>query len=192
MEQIRSFIAIELPDGAKKMLRQLQSQLKTGGQFPVKWVDPESIHLTLKFLGNVSSDTIETITNEIEESARGIAPFQLEVKGLGVFPNPHRTQVIWVGVSGELETLSRLQQRIESRLAPLGFPPEARKFTAHLTLGRVRERATPQERQSLGQLITATGFESGFSFSVDSVQLMRSQLTSAGAIYSRISSARLK
>ena len=96
----------------------------------MKWVDPYSIHLTLKFLGNVAVDRIDPITAAMEEAAQGVSPFPLEVEGLGVFPNLRRVQVVWVGVSGEVDKLAQLQQRLESNLAgwvlPLrrgGLPP---------------------------------------------------------------------
>ena len=190
MEQIRAFIAIELPDAVKRELGQLEAQLKSGKQSWVKWVDPNSIHLTLKFLGNITSNSIGEITRAIEEAARGIPPFQLEVKGVGVFPNLKRVQVVWVGLSGEIDKLSQLQQRLESTLEHLGFAPEARKFTPHLTLARVRNQATGEERQRFGQLIAGTSFEAGI-IKVEAINLMRSQLTREGAIYSRISSVRL-
>jgi len=186
-EQVRSFIAIELPDELKLGISQLQAQLKTGKQLPVKWVDPYSIHLTLKFLGNISTDKISEITRAIEVATRGVSPLYLEVKGLGAFPNLRRVQVVWVGVSGELAKLSQLHQRIESNLAPLGFAPESRPFTPHLTLARLREQASSDEQQSFGQLIASTKFEAVYGFKVDSINLMRSQLTRAGAIYSRLS-----
>ena len=192
MEQVRSFIAIELPDEVKSGLAQLQAQLKTGKQPPVKWVNPYSIHLTLKFLGNIAVDKISEITGAMEAAAQGISPFHLKVKDLGVFPNLRRVQVVWVGLNGEVDQLSRLQQGIESNLAPLGFTPESRPFTPHLTLARLREQASPDERQSFGQLIASTRFEAVYDFSVDSINLIKSQLTREGAIYSRISSVKLK
>ncbi len=192
MEQVRSFIAIELPDELKVWLTQLQAQLKLGKQPSVKWVDPNSIHLTLKFLGNVPVDRIGDITGAMEKAVQGISPFHLEVKDLGVFPNLRRVQVVWVGISGQVERLCQLQQRIESELVPLGFAPESRRFTPHLTLARLRDRASPDERQRFGQLIANTRFETAFTFEVDAVSLMRSQLTREGAIYSRLSSVGLK
>jgi len=192
MEQVRSFIAIELPDEVKSGLAKLQAQLKTGRQPPVKWVDPYGTHLTLKFLGNIAAGTISEITRAMEVTAQQMSPFHLEVKDLGVFPTLRRVQVVWVGISGDIDQLGQLQQRIESNLAPLGFAPESRKFVPHLTLARVREQASPEERQSFGQLIAGTRFEAAYGFNVDSINLMRSQLTREGAIYSRISSVRLK
>ena len=158
MEQLRCFIAIELPEEIKAGLSRLQAKLKPS-QFPVKWVNPYSIHLTLKFLGNVNADMTGQITEAMAEATPGVSPFQLEIKSLGVFPNPRRVQVIWVGVSGEVDKLLQLQKGIESALAKLGFAPEARAFTPHLTLGRVRDQASAEEQQKLGELVAGTKFE---------------------------------
>jgi len=192
MEQVRSFIAIELPDELKQGLTQLEARLKLGKQPWVKWVDPYSIHLTLKFLGSIAVDRISEITKAMDEAVQGIPPFHLEVKDLGVFPNLRRVQVAWVGISGEVDKLSQLQQHIESNLAPLGFAPESRPFTPHLTLARLRNQASPDERQRFGQLIASTRFEAAYTIKVDTINLMRSQLTREGAIYSRISAVGLK
>jgi len=191
MEQVRSFIAIELPDELKLELAQLEAQLKSGKQPWVKWVDPYGIHLTLRFLGNVAINMLGDITRAMELAVEGIPPFHLEVKELGFFPNLRRVQVAWVGVSGEVDKLSQLQQRIESNLVPLGFVSELRPFVPHLTLARLRDQASLAERQKFGQLIASTKFESARSIKVDAISLMRSQLTREGAIYSRISSVGL-
>jgi len=191
MEQIRTFIAIELPDSLKLKLSELETRLKSDGQSPAKWGKPDSIHLTLKFLGNTAVGKISEIARAMAAAAEAVPPFHLEIKGLGTFPNPKRVQVVWVGVSGELDKLARLQQGIESRLEPLGFTPEARPFVPHLTLARVNRLASGGERQQLGQLIAATEFEAG-TIKVTAVSLMKSQLTREGAIHSRLASARLK
>ncbi len=190
MEQIRAFIAIELPDRLKVELDKLEVQFKKEGQTWIKWVDPNSIHLTLKFLGNISTSSIGQITVEMEEATRGIHPFLLEVQDLGVFPNLKRIQVVWVGLSGEIDKVILLQKRLESNLERLGFVSEKRKFTPHLTIARLRDQATPDKRQRFGQTISGTKFKAGF-FNVDGISLMRSQLTRQGAIYSRLSSVRL-
>lgn len=192
MEQIRSFIAIELPDELGLELTQLEAQLKSDKQPGVKWVDPDGIHLTLKFLGNITADRIEGITRAIEEAVRGISPFQLKVKELGVFPNFKRVQVAWVGVSGEVDKLAQLQKRIESNLTPLGFAPESRLFKPHLTLARLHAQTSLDERQRFGQVIVNTTFEAACPIEVDAISLMKSQLTPEGAVYSQISSVELK
>ena len=192
MEQIRSFVAIKLPDELKLALVRLQERLKSESQAAVKWVDPYSIHLTLKFLGDIRTDMVSRITAALEGAAQGISPFHLEASGTGVFPNLKRVQVVWVGVSGEVDRLSQLQQRVDSCLTSLGFISESRPFTPHITLARLRNQATPDERQKLGQLIASTSFQTAYSIEVDSFHLMRSQLTRQGAIYSRISSIKLE
>ncbi len=192
MEQIRSFIAIELPEALKLELVELQARLKTADPGGVKWVDPQSIHLTLKFLGNIAADRTGDIIRAMNEAARGIPPFQLTIGGLGVFPNPRRAQVAWVGLSGQVDKLARFQAQLEASLARLGFAPETRPFSPHLTLARLRPQASPAERQSLGQLIISTRFASSYPIVVTAIKLMRSQLTRQGAIYSQIGSVELK
>ena len=191
MEQVRSFVAIELPEGLKEELVELIERLKSGGHSEVRWVDPRGTHLTLKFLGDMAMDRLDDITLMVSEAARGISPFRLEVGELGVFPNPRRVRVAWVGVSGETDKLQQLQQRVESSLATLGFAAESRRFTPHLTLARVRDQISSEERQRFGQVIEGTDFKARHKIEVDTVYLMRSQLTRQGAIYSRLSSVGL-
>ena len=140
MEQIRAFVAIELPDELKLALARLQDRLKSGRAAPVKWVDPHGIHLTLKFLGDISSDMAGKVTSALEEAVRGISPFQLETGGLGAFPDLRRVQIVWVGLTGEVSRLSQLHKSIEAGLSGLGFLPEKRAFTPHLTLARLRDQ----------------------------------------------------
>ena len=192
MEQVRSFIAIELPDELRRELVKLEARLKSAEPPGIKWVDPYGIHLTLKFLGNIAVDRIEEITGAIAQAAEGIAPFHLAVKDLGVFPNLRRPQVAWVGMSGETDKLCQLQKQIESHLTRLGFAAESRSFTPHLTLARLRNQVSPQERQKFGQLIASTSFEAVATIEVDTICLMRSQLTREGAIYSSIGTVGLK
>ncbi len=182
-EEIRSFIAIELPEEAKKGLARLRKELERDEHRFVKWVDPGGIHLTLKFLGNISSKRVAEITEAIEKAVQGISPFHLEISGLGAFPSIRQARVFWVGVGGELDKLSRLQQNIDSALAALGFAKEERPFVPHLTLARIREGASPPERRSFGELVGSTIFGDKYPVAVEAIRLMRSQLTPAGAIY---------
>ena len=191
MEQVRSFVAVELPEELKDELIELNGRLKSGGHPGVRWVDPRGIHLTLKFLGDVAVNRLDDITAALVEATREIPTFQLEVGGLGVFPNPRRVRVAWVGISGEIDRLQQLQQRVELSLVKIGFPAESRKFTPHLTLARVREQVSPEDRQSFGHFIESTEFKAKCNIVADTVFLMRSQLTRQGAIYSRLSSVGL-
>jgi 2'-5' RNA ligase len=192
MEKIRSFIAIELPGEVKQALDAIEEKLKTSCNAPVRWVDPASIHLTLKFLGDIDSGTTGDITAALEAAAGGIHPFSVTVSGLGVFPNPQRVQVVWVGLAGEPDKLNQLQKRIDTALVPLGFKAEGRPFTPHLTLGRVRDYAAPDAIRQLGQFIGKTAFDAKCAFKVNAVHLIRSQLTRESPIHTIIGTVQLK
>ena len=192
MALIRAFIAVELPEGLKKELAELEAQLGKNSPPVVKWVDPNSIHITLKFLGEVSEDSIDELMLAIEESTQGVSPFKLEVCEVGAFPNLDRVQVVWVGVKGELDKIGQLQKKIEANTEQLDFPRESKVFTPHLTLGRVRNEAKPNDRQRLGKLLSETTFVALHNVDVNAVNLMKSQLTNAGAIYTCIGSIKLK
>ena len=191
VRQIRSFIAIELPDEAKEGLARLRNELQRNEHGFVKWVDPGGIHVTLKFLGNIPAGQVAEITGAIGEATQGISPFHLEISGLGAFPSVRQPRVLWVGVGGETDKLSRLQQNVDSALAALGFAREERPFAPHLTLARVREGTSGPERRSFSELLGSATFENKYPVEVEAVKLMRSELTRAGAIYSSLSVVRL-
>jgi len=191
-EQIRAFIAIEMQDAVRASLSSLQGRLRPHEHPYVKWGDPKSIHLTLKFLGNIEQQQVPQIEDAISQASQGVSPFQLQLGGLGAFPSLGRPRVIWVAMTGEIERLVTLQQGIDQALVPLGFAIESRPFKAHLTLGRLRERASPEERKRIGELVKATQSEAAAAMEVTEIILMRSRLTPSGAIYSRIASIELK
>jgi RNA 2',3'-cyclic 3'-phosphodiesterase len=191
LEEIRSFIAIELPEEVKCGLLKVQNALKSADPACAKWVDPSGIHLTLKFLGNVKADKIDNIIQSMKQAAENAAAFHLEIEGLGAFPNLKRVQIVWAGITGDLDKLNLLESNLEAALTPLGFKPENRPFTPHLTLARMREYATPIQRQALGEAIAQSKFESNMVINVAWISLMKSQLTRSGAIYSCLSSAKL-
>ncbi len=192
IDQIRSFIAIQLPEPVMMGLKRVQEILKSSEPSFIKWVDPEGIHLTLKFLGNVPAGRIEQIIKLIEAASQDIGPFNLELKGLGAFPHLKRVQIVWVGINGDLDILQLLQKNLENNLSKIGFPPENRVFTPHLTLARVRDYASPLQRQSLGESIARLNFNSDLVIKVNSISLMRSQLTRSGAVYTELASIQLK
>jgi 2'-5' RNA ligase len=188
VEPIRTFVAIELPSQIKAALSQLQGNLRTSKNASVKWVNPEGIHLTLKFLGNIDEAEVPALTKALSEAVRGVAPFSLQLGDPGAFPGNQAPRVVWVGVEGEIELLLTLHNNVDRVLTPLGFPPEKRAFSPHLTLGRVREEASPGERRRLGENIASLKTEAKLSFKVESLSLMRSKLTREGALYSRLAS----
>ena len=191
---IRSFIAIELPDEVKRELAQLSRELGKAKYPFVKWVDTENIHLTLKFLGNIPPGQVAGITRAMERAARGKSPFQLGISRLGAFPGVSQPRVIWIGIGGETDRLLELQRNVDSVLVPLGFVPEKEKqsFVPHLTIARVRESASTDDKKALGRLLASTRFDSRGHIAVDSIKLMRSQLTPQGPIYSLLSTVALQ
>jgi 2'-5' RNA ligase len=184
MEDIRAFIAIEIPAEIKQKLAEIEDKLRSR-KYPAKWVAAESIHLTLKFLGNISINTVPKINDVLEEASLYVPPFQIGINGLGVFPNLNHVQIIWAGISGELTKLIELQKNIDSGLEKLGFTPESRPFTAHLTLARIRDEASPAERDTAGKMVNAVQLDAA-DFTVESVSLIKSELRREGPIYTRI------
>jgi 2'-5' RNA ligase len=191
-QQIRSFIAIELPEEVKSGLHRLQAELKLPQHTFVKWVAPEGIHVTLKFLGNISQEKVAEVTKVMEQASQGSIPFQLEISEVGAFPNLRQPRVLWLGIRGEIDKLVAWQQRIDSGLVPLGFAKETRPFTPHLTLARLREGVSPEDRRDFGELVMKTPVEVNFKVNVNSLNLMKSQLLPGGAVYSRLAEVKLK
>jgi len=185
---MRSFIAIEIPDKIKKELIEAQSRLKSSG-VEGSWPRPEGIHLTLKFLGDVLQTMIPEIMDGIRQSAAGIAPFRLDVGGIGAFPGPKNARVAWIGLAGDTETLKRLQVAIEDAMARLGMEREERAFTPHLTLGRIKYiRSRDRWLKALEEMrdIKLPGFD------VTSISLMKSELKPSGAVYTELGRVELK
>ena len=138
-QTVRSFIAIELPAAVISLLDNVQQELKVL-RLKARWVRPQNIHLTLKFLGNIDSGEIEKIGRAMVDAAGDSAPFTLTIGGIGFFPDIKRPRVIWVGLDGAKPALFNLQRNLADRLAIAGFPKEERSFKAHLTLGRIRQQ----------------------------------------------------
>ncbi len=191
MEMLRAFIAIELPDESKRQLADLQTMLKAYNQPGIRWVNPNGIHLTLKFLGNIREHDIGDITEAMTRVTVQISPFFLEITTMGAFPNLKRIQVIWVGLGGEIDKLNRLQSLIENSLTKLGFKAEQYPFKPHLTLARLGREVSLFERQRLGDFIADTAFDTSSKIIVKSVNLIKSELTRKGAFYSQINSVGL-
>jgi 2'-5' RNA ligase len=183
-QSIRTFIAIELPEELKSAIHRLQNNFKSAGYTRIKWVAPESIHLTLKFLGNISTGKIDVIKEVLKTAGHGIAPFQLSTDELGTFPNLRQPRVLWLGLTGDLESLLSLQQRVDKALVDIGFAKEDRPFAPHITIARIRESTTREERMGFGKAIENTGFPKKYTFDISSFNFMRSQLLPTGAVYS--------
>ena len=145
MEQIRAFIAVELPPAVREAVEGVVRELRSGIGDGVRWVRPEGVHLTLKFLGDIDAGSVPAVSRAMAQCAASAAPFDLFLEGVGVFPNARRPRVIWIGLGGALEPLLALQHSIDRELEGLGFARERRPFTPHLTLGRVRDGLSAQQ-----------------------------------------------
>ncbi len=183
---VRSFVALELPVEAKEALAVVTRHLRQAEVKAVRTVDPGAVHLTLKFLGEVPPDQLDRITVAAEAVSRSLEPFSLELKGVGVFPNRRAPRVFWVGVGGDLDSLRDLQVGIERSMNELGFSPERRAFSPHLTVARLKGGAPAEELRRATASLDDAPLASGVSIAVDSVSLMRSILTPAGARYERL------
>jgi len=194
-ELIRAFIAIELDDATRRALGSLQSKLKSElGTNAVRWVAPQNIHLTLKFLGDVDAmrDSVPTLERAVADACIGIAPFVLRLSGVGAFPNVTRPNNIWVGAHGDVEIATTLAKKIEDSYLVLGFPRESREFDPHLTLGRVKREAGTRERTEIAQMIATAPTRELGQYRVDHVSLMKSELKPGGSVYSRLFTVKLR
>ncbi|GBD97412.1 2',5' RNA ligase family [bacterium BMS3Abin06] len=178
---MRSFIAIELSETAKSALAELQQELKKCGA-DIRWVKPENIHLTLKFLGNIENEIVDDVLKIIESRCKKFRAFDLEIKGTGTFPNLRSPSVLWVGVNSNAD-IAALQNEIEAGMTSLGFERENRKYTPHLTLGRFR---SSQGKGPLLEKIELFKNRKYGLINVGAVALMRSDLSPSGARHSVI------
>ena len=190
MDTVRAFIAIELTPTILNALGDLQDRLKQ--DVPpkvVRWVRPQGIHLTLKFLGDVPGAQIAAVAEALQEACVPHAPFSFSIGGMGCFPNPRRPRVVWVGVDEPSGALARLQRDVERAIGPLGFPPEQRRFSPHLTLGRVKG-GDRDAVASLGEYVSRAKVRVG-EMQAEAVHLMRSELLPGGAVYTELAVALL-
>jgi 2'-5' RNA ligase len=146
---------------------------------PVKWVRPEALHLTLKFLGDVDDASEPNLRAALGQVAGG-GPVSLHIEGFGVFPDFRRPRIVWVGVEPD-PALELLQHRVEQVFAPLGFPTDARAFRPHLTLGRAAREARPRDFTGLEDTLSSLPFDA--TAIVPDLDLMQSTLQSGGAVY---------
>ncbi len=191
MSLLRAFIAIDLPLEIKKSISMQAASLKKDSGQAVRWVAAENIHLTLKFLGDISNANVDLLAQALRNECEQHPPFQVSVEKLGCFPNLRRPRVIWVGLVVPPEII-RLQRQIEAITIRLGYPAEDNPFAPHLTIGRVREQATPAEVQGLRAALETTQIGLIGTFTASAVHLFKSDLKPAGPVYTCLASALLK
>jgi 2'-5' RNA ligase len=190
MNLLRAFIAIEIPSEIKKAIAAQTASLQFNTGQSVRWVTAENTHLTLKFLGEVSPTNVDLLSQAIQAECSQITPFDITVSGLGCFPNAHRPRVIWIGLLVPPE-LNKLHYKIEATTARLGYTPEEKTFSPHLTIGRVRDQATVIELKQLHDSLESATIGTLGTFTAHTVHLFKSELKPGGPIYSQLFSARL-
>jgi 2'-5' RNA ligase len=193
-KSLRLFVAVELPGDVRAALEEASATLRRAGvDSGLRWVRPEGMHVTLKFLGSTDEEDLLGIMTAVREAARPHRPFELAVEGLGSFGGARNMRVVWAGVKGETEALEALAGSVESALVALGFPKESRPYSAHLTLARVREDAAPDERARIhGLLKSADVSDLQLAFRVAHCSLMESTLRQGGAVYTQLATFSLE
>jgi 2'-5' RNA ligase len=189
---MRAFIAIELDAPAREALGALLVLLQNA-RSPVRlrWVKPESQHLTLYFFQDVAPARVDDVARALDEAVPGIAPVDLTFSAVGCFPNVHKPNVLWLGVQEPSGALARLHTTLNTALSRLGFEPEARAFTPHLTLARVPRQVNPRERKALGEWFLRQPAPSPHDMRVAQVHFIQSELLPAGPKYTTLHVARL-
>jgi 2'-5' RNA ligase len=180
-EAIRSFIAFDIENElVLKKITEMQNLLaKTGAD--LKLVEPKNIHVTLRFLGNISPDMAEKIFLEMKKVQ--FAPFDIKLQGLGAFPNVRYPRVVWAGMTQGAEQLRSIFNQLEPRLRSLGFQPDPKGFSPHLTIARVKSGRNKAELAKF--LIENANYEYGI-IKAECLRLKRSDLTPKGPIYSTL------
>jgi RNA 2',3'-cyclic 3'-phosphodiesterase len=191
MSLLRAFIAVEIPAEIQQKIDRETSHFRRGIDPLVRWVSTGNMHLTLKFLGDVAPSAVEFLVHMLRNEAENIPCFSMQLTTLGSFPNIRQPRVIYIGIQAPAELVA-LQRAVESAARRLGYDGEERPFSAHLTLGRVRQNVTAVDRQKIRHAIESTQVDLLGTARVDSVHLYKSELKPGGSVYSRLYSAPLR
>jgi 2'-5' RNA ligase len=184
-QSLRLFAAITIPEPVRNEMGAVQRELKPFALGGVRWTNPEQLHLTLKFLGNVPVTSLEAVTRSVAEASIGVPPFPLRARGIGFFPNERQPRVIWVGFEEDENVLANLQMRVERLLAPFAEKPGEAKFHAHATLGRFQKYRRHKTEQLLPRALAHQQRVFG-EWQVEEVILFRSELSPSGARHSPV------
>lgn len=184
-DPVRLFIAVPLPPPVRAELQRARRHFERAGAPRLRWVRAEAIHLTLKFLGETPLARVGVIERELEEISAETQRHVLRLTGFGIFGG-RRPRVLWAGLNGAVEDTATLARAIDARLTVRGFPPERRNFRPHLTLARVSDGATAEDRTRLVGLVERVGSLPPLVLPVEQVQLIRSELRPEGARYTTL------
>ncbi len=189
----RLFWAIPLPEDVHEAIAHIQEELaRRVPTNSVRWTPPHNVHLTLVFLGNRPRGEVPDLTARVREALTGIPPFHLELEAIGVFPNYRRPRIVWLGVGGNLDALARVQAAVARAMVLMGWKPEERPFTPHLTIGRVRKGLDGSTLARLGDVVRRVKVDPFGAHSVHEVILFRSDLRPTGAVYTPVGKVTLE
>jgi 2'-5' RNA ligase len=180
--KLRAFLAVPVSGEVKSNAARLISKLaeKTSG---VRWVEPENLHITLKFFGDIPVEATHEISKATQSAVAGIEPFEILVSGAGAFPDIERARTVWLGVAAGETQFVELATQIEEQMHELGYPPERRRFHPHLTLGRVRGKQVDGQLTKLLRELDECFIGPSL---VDEIALLSSSLERSGPVYSRL------
>ncbi len=190
MSLLRAFIAVEIPLVIRQTVHNVTSNLRKGTGSLIRWVPTENMHLTLKFLGDISPANVDMLTQMMRAEADHFNCFEFHLIGLGSFPSAKRPRVIFIGIQAPAGLVA-LHRGIESASRRLGYESEERGFSPHLTIGRVKQNVTTSEQQIIRRALEETKIDSLGTARVDSVHLYKSDLKPTGSVYTRLFSAPL-
>ncbi len=192
MSLLRTFIAVEIPPQVQKQIQQETEPLRKAiGASLVRWAPAQNIHLTLKFLGDVSPASVDSLSQMLRTEADSCPAFDMEIRELGSFPSLRRPRVLFIGIQAPAK-LEALYRGIESACARLGYESEGHDFNPHLTLGRVKQDASALDQQRIRHALEETKIDSLGTARVNSVHIYKSDLKPIGAVYTQIFSAPLR
>ena len=180
---MRAFVAMPVPEAVRKEILRAQDDLRgLAGSGEIRWVRPEKMHLTLRFLGAIDPAVLDDLLAALRAACRGFSPFLLEAARTGFFPDARRPRVAWIWLGGQLESLLRLQESLQGATAAFGAPDEGRPFSPHLTLGRIKNLGSRETRALAGGMAELETRSFG-SWRADRVELMQSDLHPEGSRY---------
>ncbi len=184
---IRAFIAVSLPEEIVFFLKHMQSAIKKR-KFRASFVKPDTIHITLKFIGNIEEHDITKIVQLMEDTAIINNPFSLSTGGVGVFPSIKSARIIWAGIKGDTDKLAKMHRDLEKHCEIAGFPSERKRFSPHITLARIK--SCPNPANTL-RLIHELQYDISPSFKCNEIHLFKSELKHSGAVHTKIFTVRL-
>lgn len=184
-QYLRTFLAIELPTSVKnKIIDHIQSYRELS-RSSIKWVDPENLHITLKFMGEFDRSHVTNLHDLLIDRLKGVLVFKIHIDHMGAFPNLHTPKVIWLGID-HLENLRLIFRDIEDCIVRLGYKADDRPFSPHLTIGRIRRDLSSAEIKNIGQRLSNSDTSFQAEFPVESVVFFKSELTREGPLYSKL------